>query len=141
MADFTILSNDKNAKSADKDFITLNSYNVRDQVARQYISDFRNQIAELSKKIDQVDASKYATKDEVNAAIQQVHTHTNKTILDSITQDMVNKWNNCVQSSSLSKVATSGSYNDLIDKPNVDVSGDMQKILDDLATYIQGEFK
>jgi hypothetical protein len=50
------------------------------------------------------DLSNYATKSEL-------HSHDNKTVLDSITSSKVIEWNN--------KSTFSGSYNDLINKPTI----------------------
>lgn len=51
-----------------------------------------------------VDLSGYATKDDL-------HSHSNKTVLDSITSSKVNSWDN--------KSTFSGSYNDLTNKPTI----------------------
>lgn len=51
-----------------------------------------------------VDLSGYATKDDL-------HSHSNKNVLDSITSSKVNSWDN--------KSTFSGSYNDLTNKPTI----------------------
>ena len=45
------------------------------------------------------------------AKISDLHSHSNKSILDNITSDKVTEWNN--------KSTFSGSYNDLTDKPTI----------------------
>ena len=55
-----------------------------------------------------------ADTDKVNYddAVSKAHSHTNKSVLDGITNDKISSWDN--------KSDFSGSYNDLIDKPIVD---------------------
>ena len=54
--------------------------------------------------IPKIDLSEYATKEEL-------HEHNNKNILDSITEEKINSWNN--------KSNFDGDYNNLINKPNI----------------------
>ena len=54
--------------------------------------------------IPKIDLSEYATKEEL-------HEHENKNILDSITEEKINSWNN--------KSTFDGNYNNLTNKPNI----------------------
>lgn len=54
--------------------------------------------------IPKIDLSEYATKEEL-------HEHENKNILDSITEEKINSWNN--------KSSFDGNYNNLTNKPNI----------------------
>ena len=94
-------------------------------------------IAEASLAGGEVDLSAYATKDEVNSSLAtksdvghtheqyltkhqdismkadktELHSHTNKTVLDGITSTKVTEWNN--------KSNFDGNYNSLTNKPNI----------------------
>lgn len=63
-----------------------------------------NKIAQAKLEEEEIDLSNYATKDEL-------HEHTNKTILDELTEEMVSNWNN--------KSEFDGDYNNLTNKPNI----------------------
>lgn len=63
-----------------------------------------NKIAQAKLEEEEIDLSNYATKNEL-------HNHTNKTVLDIITEEMVSNWNN--------KSEFSGNYNDLTNKPTI----------------------
>ena len=54
--------------------------------------------------IPKIDLSEYATKEEL-------HEHENKNILDGITEEKINSWNN--------KSSFDGNYNNLTNKPNI----------------------
>ena len=78
--------------------IDENGVNIKD-----YVEDAINN-AKLEGGNTQIDLSGYAKKTEL-------HSHSNKTILDSITSEKVNQWD--------SKSDFSGNYNDLINKPTI----------------------
>ena len=78
--------------------IDENGVNIKD-----YVDDAINN-AKLEGEDTQVDLSAYAKKTDL-------HNHSNKTILDSITTSKVNQWDN--------KSDFSGSYNDLTNKPTI----------------------
>ena len=70
---------------------------------KNYVEDAINN-AKLEGGNTQVDLSNYAKKTDL-------HSHSNKTILDSITSEKVNQWD--------SKSDFSGNYNDLTNKPTI----------------------
>ena len=78
--------------------IDLTNYATKDYVEDAIIN------AKLESGDGQVDLSNYAKKSDL-------HNHSNKTILDSITTSKVNQWDN--------KSNFSGSYNDLTNKPTI----------------------
>ena len=63
-----------------------------------------NKIAQAKLEEEEIDLSNYATKDEL-------HEHTNKTLLDELTEEMVSNWNN--------KSEFDGDYDSLINKPTI----------------------
>ena len=75
----------------------------------------QEKIAEASLSGGEVDLSAYATKAELNTKADKTHTHnelhshSNKTVLDEITSSKVNEWNN--------KSTFNGDYNSLTNKP------------------------
>ena len=73
----------------------------------------QNKIAEASLSGGEVDLSGYATKDELNtkANKSELHSHSNKTVLDGITSTKVTEWNN--------KSTFDGNYNSLTNKPTI----------------------
>ena len=73
----------------------------------------QNKIAEASLSGGEVDLSGYATKDELNtkANKSELHSHSNKTVLDGITSAKVTEWNN--------KSTFDGNYNSLTNKPTI----------------------
>lgn len=65
-------------------------------------------------KLESIDHSKYLTEHQSldgYAKTTDLHSHTNKEVLDNITSDKVTSWDN--------KSDFSGSYNDLTDKPTI----------------------
>lgn len=80
-------------------------------------SDFSGSYNDLTDKprIPTVDVNKsyvdeqLGNKSDKNHTHTELHTHNNKDILDTITQDKINEWNNHF----------SGDYNDLINKPTI----------------------
>ncbi len=73
----------------------------------------QNKIAEASLSGGEVDLSGYATKDELNTKADktELHSHSNKTVLDGITSSKVTEWNN--------KSTFDGNYNSLTNKPTI----------------------
>ena len=72
-----------------------------------------NKIAEAQLSGGDIDLSGYATKDELNSKANKtdLHSHNNKTVIDTITQDKITAWDN--------KSNFSGDYNDLTNKPTI----------------------
>ena len=64
-------------------------------------------ISDLNGKVDKVTGKSLVLDTEIS----KIHEHTNKTVLDSITDNKISEWNN--------KSNFTGSYNDLIDKPTI----------------------
>ena len=73
----------------------------------------QNKIAEASLSGGEIDLSGYATKDELNkkADKTELHSHSNKTVLDGITSSKVTEWNN--------KSTFDGNYSSLTNKPTI----------------------
>ena len=73
----------------------------------------QNKIAEASLSGGEVDLSGYATKDELStkANKSELHSHSNKIVLDGITSAKVTEWNN--------KSTFDGNYNSLTNKPTI----------------------
>ena len=73
----------------------------------------QNKIAEASLSGGEVDLSGYATKDDLNTKADktELHSHSNKTVLDGITSAKVTEWNN--------KSTFDGNYNSLTNKPTI----------------------
>ena len=73
----------------------------------------QNKIAEASLSGGEVDLSGYATKDDLNTKADktELHSHSNKTVLDGITSSKVTEWNN--------KSTFDGNYNNLTNKPTI----------------------
>ena len=76
----------------------------------------QNKIAEASLSGGEVDLSNYATKDELSTKADktELHSHSNKTVLDGITSTKVTEWNN--------KSNFDGNYNSLTNKPTIPTS-------------------
>lgn len=76
-------------------------------------TEMSNAIAEASLSGGEVDLSGYVTKEDLKdkADRTELHNHTNKSILDRITSNKINEWNN--------KSTFSGSYSDLTDTPTI----------------------
>ena len=73
----------------------------------------QNKIAEASLSGGEVDLSGYATKTDLNTKADktELHSHSNKTVLDGITSTKVTEWNN--------KSTFDGNYNSLTNKPTI----------------------
>lgn len=77
----------KEIEEAIPEEIDMSEYATEDYV--------KNKIAEAELSGSDVDLSGYVTKDELNkkADKTELHTHTNKSVLDGITQENIDKWN------------------------------------------------
>ena len=73
----------------------------------------QNKIEEASLSGGEVDLSGYATKTDLNTKADktELHSHSNKTVLDGITSTKVTEWNN--------KSTFDGNYNSLTNKPTI----------------------
>lgn len=101
---------------ADSDYFDENgnyiktSWNDGDIISQGRMNKIEGALNVINNKADNgtgagnVDLSGYATKDDL-------HSHSNKTVLDNITSSKVNSWDN--------KSTFSGSYNDLTNKPTI----------------------
>ena len=76
----------------------------------EWVAISANAIPKATNSIDGLLSKEDHTK--YDDAVSKAHTHDNKSVLDGITSDKVTYWDN--------KSDSSGSYNDLIDKPIVD---------------------
>lgn len=80
-----------------------NDKNYLTSIPNEYITE--HELEERIKDIDvDIDLSAYATKEDL-------HGHMNKGILDKITNDKINEWDN--------KSTFNGDYNNLVNKPNI----------------------
>ena len=96
------LINDTNFISGiPSEYITELELDSKGYVTEQYV---KNEISKAQLEGEDIDLSAYALKTEL-------HNHNNKTILDEITSDKVNEWNN--------KSNFDGDYNNLTNKPNI----------------------
>ena len=77
------------------------------------LNDIENEINELKEGNIDVDLTNYVTKSELSSKADktELHSHSNKNVLDGITSDKIVEWDN--------KSAFSGNYNDLINKPTI----------------------
>lgn len=106
---------------ADANYVhTENNYTTEEKQKLAGLSNYDDTTitASLANKVDKVNGKGLSTNDFDNTYKTDVddntnarHTHTNKQVLDNITSNDVNNWNN--------KSDFSGSYNDLSDKPTI----------------------
>lgn len=77
------------------------------------LNDIENEINELKEGNIDIDLTNYVTKSELSSKADktELHSHSNKNVLDGITSDKIVEWDN--------KSAFSGNYNDLINKPTI----------------------
>ena len=77
------------------------------------LNDIESEINELKEGNIDIDLTNYVTKSELSekADKNELHSHNNKGVLDSITSDKITEWDN--------KSAFSGNYNDLTNKPTI----------------------
>ena len=97
--------NNKSEFDGDYDSLTNkpNIPSIEGLASEDYVNDYvENAIKDIPK--EEVDLSGYALKTEL-------HEHSNKTVLDTITEQIVSEWNN--------KSEFSGDYDDLTNKPNI----------------------
>ena len=112
-----------------KDYIyyeLLGGKRIRYATQAEYdaLSDSEKNNEEIIWNITDLDVIDYVTEDELNAKADktELHSHSNKTVLDEITSAKITEWNN--------KSTFSGSYNDLIDKPSIpSVTNDLTNTL------------
>ena len=90
---------------------TLKNYD--DSNIRSQLNDIENEIDELRDGNIEIDLTNYVTKSELSTKADktELHSHTNKTVLDGISSAKVTEWNN--------KSTFSGNYNDLTNKPTI----------------------
>ena len=87
--------------SVPSEYVTESELNTKGYATETFVT---NKIAEASLSGEEVDLSDYALKTEL-------HSHDNKDVLDTITSNKINEWDN--------KSNFNGSYNDLTDKPTI----------------------
>ena len=115
------LQSDKNARKINEVIeqvnvlIDNNNNGVNGEIAeiKSSLDKMASDIEELKQGDIEIDLTDYAKKSdlEVKADKTELHSHTNKAVLDSITSTKVTEWNN--------KSNFSGSYNDLTNKPTI----------------------
>lgn len=90
------------------DYVTEEELIAKTYATETYVM---NKIAEAELNDKEINLDGLATKDELNAKADktELHSHSNKIILDGITSAKIIEWNN--------KSTFSGSYNDLTNKP------------------------
>lgn len=86
-----IVDNEKKVKSQDADLASL-LIKVNDLYSK--ISEVNEQIEEINQICESIGTSIEGIDTRVEAVESTSHTHTNKAILDNITQSDINKWNN-----------------------------------------------
>ena len=72
------------------------------------------QAAQIDKNVADIDE----LKSSYDEAVTNSHVHSNKSVIDAITDEKVASWDNKVNDSDLAVVAKTGSYNDLNDIPD-----------------------
>lgn len=92
------------------DYVTEEELIAKTYATETYVI---NKIAEAELNDKEINLDGFATKDELNAKADktELHSHSNKTILDGITSAKITEWNN--------KSTFSGNYNDLTNKPTI----------------------
>lgn len=101
-----------NTNHTHNEYVTENELDNKGLATETFVT---QKIAEASLSGGEVDLSAYATKAELNTKADKSHTHnelhshSNKTVLDGITSSKVNEWNN--------KSTFNGDYNSLTNKP------------------------
>lgn len=101
-----------NTNHTHNEYVTENELDNKGLATETFVT---QKIAEASLSGGEVDLSTYATKAELNTKADKSHTHnelhshSNKTVLDGITSSKVNEWNN--------KSTFNGDYNSLTNKP------------------------
>ena len=107
------------------DSINMNIENVENineelDIIKKDVDDIRKEIPSLDgyakedyvdEKIENINLSNYVTKNDIEDLKELNHKHDNKEILDAITQEKIEEWDN--------KAIFNGDYNDLINKPSI----------------------
>ena len=120
----TVLDNITSAKVTEWNNKSTFSGNYNDLTNKPTIPTKTSELTNDSEFITEI-PTEYITETELNnkgyltehqslenyAKISDLHSHSNKSVLDNITSDKVTEWNN--------KSTFSGSYNDLTDKPTI----------------------
>ena len=77
------------------------------------LDNLENEVNELKEGNINIDLTNYVTKNELSTKADktELHSHSNKTVLDGITTSKISEWNN--------KSTFSGNYNDLTNKPTI----------------------
>ena len=90
---------------------TLKNYD--DSNIRSQLNDIENEIDELKEGNIEIDLTNYVTKNELSTKADktELHSHSNKSVLDGITSSKVTEWNN--------KSTFDGNYNSLTNKPTI----------------------
>ena len=88
---------------------------IKDEVNEisESLDNLEGEVNELKEGNININLTNYVTKNELSTKADktELHSHTNKTVLDSISSAKVTEWNN--------KSNFSGSYNDLTNKPTI----------------------
>ena len=84
-----------------------------DSEIRSSLDNLESEVNELKEGNINIDLTNYVTKSELSTKADktELHSHSNKNVLDEITSDKVSEWNN--------KSTFSGNYNDLTNKPTI----------------------
>ena len=77
------------------------------------LDNLEGEVNELKEGNIDIDLTNYVTKSELSTKADktELHSHTNKTVLDGITTSKISEWNN--------KSTFNGNYNDLTNKPTI----------------------
>ena len=86
---------------------------VGNNLSDALLSEFRESISNLNTRVTSLESEDPIFQEDI-------HSHSNKEVLDRITQDYFNKWNN--------KSEFNGSYNNLTDKPDLSIYALKSKI-------------
>ena len=84
-----------------------------DSEIRSLLDNLENEVNELKEGNIDIDLTNYVTKSELSSKADktELHSHSNKDVLDGITTNKITEWNN--------KSNFSGNYNDLTNKPTI----------------------
>ena len=115
--DDTYIRNELSKKANSSDLHSHSNKTVLDGITSAKVNEWNNKSTfsgnynDLTNKPTIPTKTSQLTNDSNFATTSQLHNHSNKTILDEITSDKINSWDN--------KSDFSGSYNDLSDKPTI----------------------
>ena len=113
----TEIKNELSKKANSSDLHSHSNKKVLDGITAEKVeewdvkSTFSGNYNDLTNKPTIPTKTSQLKNDSNYATVSQLHSHTNKTILDDISETDITNWNN--------KSNFSGSYNDLTDKPNI----------------------